>query len=177
MKKAVSILLIFIAFLIIYFLQVNFFTWFNIAGVMPNLFVVLILVIGLFAGKYAGISTGVVAGLFLDIFISKKIGVTAITLGLVGFIGALLDKNFSKDSRITLVLMVTILTVLYEILNYAINAIIFSYSLELVDFFIKLAIETLFNILITIIIYPLIQKCGYALEENFKETKILTRYF
>lgn len=177
MKKAVSILLMFIAFLIIYFLQVNFFTWFNIAGVMPNLFVVLILVIGLFAGKYVGISTGVVAGLFLDIFISKKIGVTAITLGLVGFIGALLDKNFSKDSRITLVLMVTILTVLYEILNYAINAIIFSYSLELVDFFIKLAIETLFNILITIIIYPLIQKCGYALEENFKETKILTRYF
>ena len=57
MKKAVSILLMFIAFLIIYFLQVNFFTWFNIAGVMPNLFVVLILVIGLFAGKYAGIST------------------------------------------------------------------------------------------------------------------------
>ena len=73
MKKAISILLMFIAFLIIYFLQVNFFTWFNIAGVMPNLFVVLILVIGLFAGKYAGISTGVVAGLFLDIFISKKI--------------------------------------------------------------------------------------------------------
>ena len=135
---------------------------------MPNLFILLIMVIGLFAGKYAGISTGVVAGLFLDIFISKKIGVTAITLGLVGFIGALLDKNFSKDSRITL---------LYETLNYAINAIIFSYSLELVDFFIKLVIETLFNILITIILYPLIQKCGYALEENFKETKILTRYF
>ena len=153
MKKAVCILLMFLAFLIIYFLQVNFFTWFNIAGVMPNLFVVLILVIGLFAGKNTGISTGIVAGLLIDIFISKKIGVTAITLGLVGFIGALLDKNFSKDSRITLILMVIILTVLYEILNYAINAIIFSYSLELIDFFIKLAIET------------------------FKETKILTRYF
>ena len=118
MKKAVSILLMFVAFLIIYFLQVNFFSWFNIAGVMPNLFVVLILIIGLFAGKYAGISTGVVAGLFLDIFISKKIGVTAITLGLVGFIGALLEKNFSKDSRITLVLMVTILTLLYDCLLY-----------------------------------------------------------
>ena len=177
MKKAVSILLMFVAFLIIYFLQVNFFTWFNIAGVMPNLFVVLILIIGLFAGKYAGISTGVVAGLFLDIFISKKIGVTAITLGLVGFIGALLDKNFSKDSRITLVLMVMFLTVAYELLNYSINAIIYTYSLELAEFFIKLAIETIFNVLLTIILYPLIQKCGYALEENFKETKILTRYF
>lgn len=177
MKKTISILLMLIAFLIIYFLQANFFTWFNIAGVMPNLFIILILIIGLFAGKYVGISTGIIAGLFLDIFINKKIGVTAITLGIVGFIGALLDKNFSKDSRITLVLMVTVSTVLYEILNYAINAVIFSYSLELVDFFIKLLLETLFNVLITIILYPLIQKCGYALEENFKETKILTRYF
>ncbi len=177
MKKTLSIILIFVTFLIIYFLQSNLFNWFNIAGVMPNLFVILIMVVGLFAGKYVGVSTGIIVGLLLDIFVSKKIGVTAITLGIVGFIAALLDKNFSKDSRITIILMVTILTVLYEILNYAINAIIFSYSLELVDFFIKLAIETVFNILITIILYPLIQKGGYALEENFKETKILTRYF
>ena len=177
MKKTISILLIFLAFLIIYFLQSNFFNWFNIAGIMPNLFVILIMVVGLFAGKYAGISAGVIIGLLLDIFISKKVGITAITLGIVGFISALLDKNFSKDSRITIILMVIILTLLYEILNYAINAMMFSYSLEIIDFLIKLAIETVFNVLITIIIYPLIQKGGFALEDNFKESKILTRYF
>ncbi len=177
MKKTISILLIFLAFLIIYFLQSNFFNWFNIAGIMPNMFVILIMVVGLFAGKYAGISAGVIIGLLLDIFISKKVGITAITLGIVGLISALLDKNFSKDSRITIILMVIILTLLYEILNYAINAMMFSYSLEIIDFFIKLGIETFFNVLITIIIYPLIQKGGFALEDNFKESKILTRYF
>lgn len=177
MKKTISILLIFLAFLIIYFLQSNFFNWFNIAGIMPNMFVILIMVVGLFAGKYAGISAGVIIGLLLDIFISKKVGITAITLGVVGLISALLDKNFSKDSRITIVLMVIILTLLYEILNYAINAMMFSYSLEIIDFLIKISIETFFNVLITIIIYPLIQKGGFALEDNFKETKILTRYF
>ncbi len=144
---------------------------------MPNMFVILIMVVGLFAGKYAGISAGVIIGLLLDIFISKKVGITAITLGIVGLISALLDKNFSKDSRITIILMVIILTLLYEILNYAINAMMFSYSLEIIDFFIKLGIETFFNVLITIIIYPLIQKGGFALEDNFKESKILTRYF
>ena len=124
-----------------------------------------------------GIIYGSITGIFLDLLFEEKIGVNLIALSLIGIIATIFDKNFSKDSRITLVLMVTILTLLYETLNYAINAIIFSYSLELVDFFIKLVIETLFNILITIILYPLIQKCGYALEENFKETKILTRYF
>ena len=51
MKKAGIIMLIILAFFIIYFLQANFFTWFNIFGIMPNLFVILILFVGLFAGK------------------------------------------------------------------------------------------------------------------------------
>ena len=42
MKKTIDIIIIILAFFIIYFLQTNFFTWFNIAGIMPNLFVVLI---------------------------------------------------------------------------------------------------------------------------------------
>lgn len=177
MKKTLSILLIFLVFLIIYFLQVNFFTWFNIAGVKPNLFVILVLIVGLFAGRNLGISTGVAIGLLLDLFISKKVGITAIALGIIGFIGALLDKNFSKDSKITIILMVFLTTIIYEVLNYFINAVIFSYTLEIATFAIKLLIEVVFNILITIIFYPLIQKAGFTLEERFKETRILTRYF
>ena len=177
MKKAVSILLMFIAFLIIYFLQVNFFTWFNIAGVMPNLFVVLILVIGLFAGKYAGISTGVVAGLFLDIFISKKIGVTAITLGLVGFIGALLDKNFSKDSRFTIMLMVISTTFIFESVIYVFNILRTDAVFEIFSFLKILLVEIIFNSLLTIILYPLMKKAGYYLENIFEDKVMLTRFF
>ena len=32
-------------------------------------------------------------------------------------------------------------------------------------------------LIITIILYPLIQKFGYAIEEEYKGNKILTRYF
>ena len=48
MKKTVTIICIILAFFVIYFLQANFFTWFNIAGIMPNLYVILVLFIGLF---------------------------------------------------------------------------------------------------------------------------------
>ena len=67
MKKAISIFMILVAFLIIYFLQANFFSWFNLAGIKPNLFVILILFLGLFAGGKIGISSGIVTGLLLDI--------------------------------------------------------------------------------------------------------------
>ena len=40
-----------------------------------------------------------------------------------------------------------------------------------------LLIECVYNILITIILYPLIQISGNKIEEEYKGNKILTRYF
>lgn len=48
MKKTITILCIILIFFLIYFLQANVFTWFNIGGIMPNLYVILVLFIGLF---------------------------------------------------------------------------------------------------------------------------------
>jgi len=45
MKKILIIVGIFIAFLLIYFLQINFFSWYNIAGIKPNLYIILSLFI------------------------------------------------------------------------------------------------------------------------------------
>lgn len=73
MKKAIIYITLFIVFLLIYFLQMNFFNWFTIAGVKPNLFVILILIIGLFTGRTNGIICGIIAGLFLDFFIGRSV--------------------------------------------------------------------------------------------------------
>ena len=106
MKKFFSILGLILTFLIIYFLQANFFTWFNIAGVKPNLFVVFILFIGLFIGNKLGFAFGLILGIFLDLLIGKSVGISGMMLAIVGLIGEYLDNNFSKESRVTLILMV-----------------------------------------------------------------------
>ena len=54
MKKAIVIFILFIVFIIAYFLELNFFSWFTIAGVKPNLFIMLVLFIGLYAGIRMG---------------------------------------------------------------------------------------------------------------------------
>ena len=84
MKKILSIIVIFITFIFIYFIQSNFFSWFNIAGVKPNLFIILSLLIGIYIGKIYGGTTGIVFGLLLDLFIGKTLGLNAIVLGLAG---------------------------------------------------------------------------------------------
>lgn len=177
MKKILIILAIIMIFLIMYFLQVNFFSWFTIGGIQPNLFIIIVLFIGLFAGRKIGIPIGICMGICLDFFIGKKIGMSGIMLGIVGALGGYLDKNFSKDSRITIILMTMGATIIYELGLYIMNIIILHSVVELLPFIKIILIEVVYNILLTVILYSLLQKAGYYIEEVFNESRILTRYF
>lgn len=177
MKKVVVIISLILVFFLIYFLQSNFFTWFNISGIMPNLYIILILFIGLFLKRKIGLILGIIFGLFLDITVGKTIGVAAIMLGLIGIISEILSKNFSKDSRFIITIMVIINTIIYEIATYIFLIIRTNATIEIIYFIKILLIEILFNTLITIIIYPIIKKAGYYVENLFDDKMILTRYF
>lgn len=177
MKKTVTIFALIIIFLISYFLQANFFNWFTIAGVKANLFIILVLFISLYAGIKVGVPFGIIGGLFLDIVIGKSIGASAISLGIIGAIGGYFDKNFSKESKLTIMLMVVGSTFIYEVVTYIFHIIQLSIHVEIIPFITKLLIEMFFNMALTIILYPIIQKLGYKIEDIFKGSKILTRYF
>ena len=177
MKKVVINLILILTIFIIYFLQANFFSWFNISGIMPNIFVIFALFVGLFASKTMGTIYGTIAGLIVDLSLNNIIGINAICLGIIGFLAGIFDKNFSKDNRIIVMFMTFIATIIFEVLKYITNYIFIDINVELISFIRILAVEAFFNILITIIIYPIIQKAGYYIENIYKGNKILTRYF
>ncbi len=170
-------LILIVTIFIIYFLQANFFSWFTVAGIMPNLFVIFVLVIGLFGNRAMGTIYGIAIGLLLDFTLGVKIGINSVALGLIGFLATIFDKNFSKDSRMTIMVMVIVATAIFEILSYVLNYIFLSTNIEIGNFIKILIIEIIYNIMITIIIYPFMQKFGYYMENEYKGNKILTRYF
>ncbi len=177
MKKTITILCLILIFFLIYFLQANFFTWFNIAGIMPNLYVILVLFMGLFMKRKLGVVFGFAFGLYLDIILGKTVGISAFALGAIGLIGEILSKNFSKDSRFIVTLMVIITTAIYETVLYIFTMLRTEGTIEILAFSKILLVELVFNTLITIIIYPLIKKAGYYVENLFDDKFILTRYF
>lgn len=177
MKKFIIHIVLILASFVVYFLQSNFFNWFTIAGVMPNLFVILILFIGLFGSRSMGAFYGIGIGLFLDYAFQSKVGVYAVSLGLIGFLSTIFDRNFSKDSRMTIMFMVLGATILFEVIVYLLKYIVFATNIEILGFIKILVIEVIYNLFITIIIYPLMQKFGYYMENELKGSKILTRYF
>lgn len=177
MKKVLIVVSMIITFLIIYFLQANFFSWFTIAGVKPNVFVIFIVFLALFSNKEISITFSVISGIFLDAVIAKKVGISGIMFGIIAILGIYFDKNFSKDSKLTIILMITGATFLYESGTYIINTLLTGAIIEILPFTKILLIEILYNILITIIIYPIIRMTGHYIEEECKGNKILTRYF
>ena len=177
MKKVIINVLLIVSFIIIYLIQVNLFSWFKIAGIMPNLFIIFVLFIGLFATKTVGVTYGIIIGILIDLIVGKKLGVSIVMFGLIGLIGGIFDKNFSKESRATMMIMVAVATCIFEIGSYIIGFFIYKYNFEILAFLKILLIECIYNIIITIILYPLIQNWGYKIEEEYKGNKILTRYF
>lgn len=177
MKKAIIYTSLMIVFIIIYLLQASFFTKFTLAGIMPNLIIILTLFIGLYIGRSSGIIYGIIFGIFIDIWIGTNIGITSICLAIIGFIGGIFDKNFAKDSRITLILMIAICTILYEILVCALKFFITGINLEMIPFLKILGVEVIYNMILAIILYPLIKIAGNEIESEVKGNRIFTRYF
>ena len=177
MKKIIINILLIIMLIITCFLQLNLFTWFNIAGVMPNVFIIILLFIGLFLNKNMGIIYGILLGIILDLNIGRSIGISSIMFSIVGFLGGFFDKNFSKENRMTLIVMVFVSTIIYECGAYFLGYIILRTGLELIEFIKILLVECLYNSLILIILYPMFQTFGYEIEKEYKGNKILTRYF
>ena len=177
MKKALVITVFFIVFLLIYFLQSNFFSWYNIAGIKPNLFIVFTLFIGLYLGKIYGLSLGIIFGILLDLFIGKRLGLNTIMLGIAGFIGGILDKSFSKENRLTFMLMTIAVTILCEIVNYTLQIILLGADASFIRFMKIVLIEAIYNAILVVILYPLIQKTGNKTEEIFIETKSFMKYY
>lgn len=177
MRKVKATLIIITIFLIIYFLQINFFSWFTIRGIKPNLFIILALFMGLYSDKKICGTLALIFGIILDVLIGKSIGFTGLILAIIGLLGSYFDKNFSKESRVTIILMTLGATILFEIAMYAINIIKFKLDIEIANFAIILAIESLYNMILVIIIYPVMKRLGYYIEGLSKERKLLTRYF
>lgn len=173
MKKVSDILFVLITFFLIYFLQSNFFTWFNIAGIMPNLFVILIMLIGLFMKKKMGFVFGILFGVLLDLFIGIKIGINAISLAIVGLTAEILDKNFSKDNRITVMFLTSILTILAETISYILQILFCGVNAQVIDFTKIIIIEVIYNAILMALIYPIFLAFGTKIEKDFTKNTFL----
>ena len=111
------------------------------------------------------------------VYIISAIG-TFIRFGVNGLLSYLV-------STLLLVVMILIFRPRYEenrnekqkLGKYVLTGAIVGYSFEWFAFIKILVIEVIYNVLLSVILYPLIRIAGFGIDRVFKKTNLLTRYF
>ncbi|SHK60975.1 rod shape-determining protein MreD [Desulforamulus aeronauticus] len=109
MRTIIFLLLIILAML----LQSTFFSFLQVAGVKPDLILMLVVFNGFLRGSREGAFLGFLAGLLQDVFTGNYIGINAITKMLAGYLVGLAEARFYKES----VVIVSLVTFFAAILN------------------------------------------------------------
>lgn len=111
---------------------------------------------------------GFLFGFYIDILNGRIVGISAILLCLIGFFAEDIYKTISNENKFTMMLLVGLSTFLFESLEYIFYIWKLGVTPEVFSFGKILFIEVLYNVLLTIILYPLMQKGGNILVDTFK---------
>ena len=171
--KAMKIKRFFITAVIIiaaYLLQCTVFSSLELAGIKPNLLIIITASFGFMRGSREGMLVGFVSGLLADIQFGDMIGFYALIYLLVGFINGLFQRlYFDEDIKLPLFL-ISISEFLYGIIVYFLTYLLrsdFNFLLYLNKIILP---ELIYTIVITLGLYPLILFINHKLEAEEKRS-------
>lgn len=171
--KAMKIKRFFITAVIIiaaYLLQCTVFSSLELAGIKPNLLIIITASFGFMRGSREGMLVGFVSGLLADIQFGDMIGFYALIYLLVGYINGMFQRlYFDEDIKLPLFL-IAISEFLYGIIVYFLTYLLrsdFNFLLYLNKIILP---ELIYTIVITLGLYPLILFINHKLEAEEKRS-------
>lgn len=153
-----------------YLLQCTVFSSLELAGIKPNLLIIVTASFGFMRGSREGVLVGFVSGLLADIQFGDIIGFYALIYLLVGYINGMFQRlYFDEDIKLPLFL-IAISEFLYGIIVYFLTYLLrsdFNFLLYLNKIILP---ELIYTIVITLGLYPLILFINHKLEAEEKRS-------
>jgi len=166
-RNKISRYSLYIILIAAFLIQLLFLDHIKIAGVKPDLLVLLVVFFAIFFGSGAGAEAGFVAGLFKDTYSLDIFGVNSVLLSLTGLIAGMLSPKLFKESKLTQGLLVFASSVLYMIIHYFVSSLILKITyVTLPEYLYGLILPSSFyTAMLSFLLFPaLIDR--YRLKEN-----------
>ncbi len=155
--------------LLAFLLQSSVFSYFEFAGIVPNIMIILTASFGFMRGEKTGLLVGFFCGLLTDIFFGPVIGLYAVIYMYVGFFNGQFSRLFyPHDIKLPLVL-ISVSDLFYSLVYYVLLFLLrsrFAFSYYFMHIILP---ELFYTILVTLFLYPLILFAGNRLDP--KEVK------
>ncbi len=162
MRKIVVAIFILVCFV----LQCSVFGSFAIAGIIPNLLIILTAAFGFMRGEEEGLVIGFCCGLLNDVFFGEFLGFYALVLMYIGYLNGKFSRIFyPEDIKLPMALIV-VSDLSYGVLCYILIFLLRG-RFDFPYYFTRTILpEALYTIVVTLFLYPLILKVNNMLERR-----------
>ncbi|MGP1432997.1 MAG: rod shape-determining protein MreD [Catonella sp.] len=154
----------FIMMIILYLLQTTIFNKIAIAGIKPNILIILVVFIGYKYGKIQGMIMGFFMGLFLDLTESDYIGYYALIYLTIGYLVGFSDKLYTSESVIIPMGLVGLSDFVLNFLIF-VTGFLLRNRLDLPYYMMKIILpEAIYTVIVSAVLYKAIDYIYLRLE-------------
>lgn len=167
MRRIITVFLLVMA---CFLLQCTVFKSLAFGGVAPNLLIILTSSFGFMRGEKTGLLLGFVCGLLYDICFGEIVGLQALILMYIGYLNGKFSGIFyPEDIKLPMALIV-VSDLSFGLISYILMFLLrgrlhFSYYMRTV-----ILPETVYTIIVTLLLYPVILKIDTKLEAREKKS-------
>lgn len=146
-------------------LQTTVFKGIAFGGIVPNLMIILTASFGLIRGERTGLIFGFFCGLLSDIFFGSVIGLNAMIYMYIGYANGKFNKLFFPENIKLPMALILVSDLVYGFAYYVILFLMRG-RFHFTYYFIHIILpETVYTILVTLILYPLVLWINRKLED------------
>ena len=168
MKRCITIGIIII---VCFLLQSTIFHYLELAGVVPNLLLIVTMSFGLMRGRREGMLVGFFSGLLIDIFFGSVLGPYALIYMTMGYINGFFHRIYYVEDVLLPMLMISLNDFIFNVVIYIIYFLLRN-RLNFGEYLITVILpEMIYTIIITLFFYKFLVRINRQLKKS-KEAEI-----
>ena len=168
MKRSITIGFIII---ICFILQSTLFQYLALAGIVPNLLLIVTLSFGLMRGRREGMLVGFFSGLLIDVFFGQVLGPYAFIYMTMGYINGFFHRIYYVEDVLLPMITIAVNDFIFNVIVYIIFFLLRN-RLDFGEYLINIILpEMLYTMLVTLFFYKLLVRINKRLKIN-KEVNI-----
>ena len=166
LRKVIVAFMIFLSFL----LESAVFNHFALGGIVPKLTIILTSSFGFMRGEKDGMVIGFFCGFLSDVFYGGVLGFYALILTYIGYVNGKFSRIFYPEDIKLPIALIVVSDLSYGIVCYILLFLLRA-RFDFLYYFRRIIVpETLYTILVTVFLYPVILKINEKLEEREKRS-------
>lgn len=168
MKRSITIGFIII---ICFILQSTLFHYLALAGVVPNLLLIVTMSFGLMRGRREGMLVGFFSGLLIDVFFGSVLGPYSLIYMTMGYINGFFHRIYYVEDVLLPMIMISLNDFIYNVVIYLIFFLLRN-RLNFGEYLLNVILpEMLYTIIITLFFYKILVRINLRLKKS-KEVEV-----